>query len=446
MKMKICFVILLLFAGLSESRGQEIGVQREPVTIEASNNEYVMKLDGKVVLENIDSIGLLKNNDDFYIVKKDNKYGMYSRYGAEIIPTAFEKIDRVFNQYWIVSSNQKFGIFNIYTTESLPAIYDEIKFSTKFGAEFIVKKDNKYGILDDRWAIVVPIEYDFIKPLGGLIELVSQNGKSYLLNKRIFNYNIILNKTFITYGRYPSDNKTYYVFEKQQQYGIVNSSGDIVWQPKYDDIIPKRTIGKNINPQNIFFVKRNNKWGVMDLKDSVIVPIEYQSVDFTNDSHLSLETNNLKQFYDLKNRKAIDGITFEKYVYLDKYSRIEKNGLQTLIDNETMKLLFPFKYAFVIYEDDARLFSVGANGKYGIVDFNDKQVIPMIYNEPLFISCGNKIVVRKGSEYGVVNTKHEVLIPFSDRAIIAYSDRFERLKENRVEYEKLDCDLKLNGK
>lgn len=430
-------ILLLLISVLHFTYGQEMSIGQSTITIEKSDSKYQLKLDGKVLLDKIDSIAEYKGNNHFYIVKKNGKYGIYTLLGYERIPVKFEKISRFFNEFWLVYSNRKFGIYNLYTGKSLPTEYDTIRFSGKVGAEFIVKKEGKYGVLNYEWKVVVPIHFDLISLVGGELELVSGGEKSYFMGGQIVRHKIRTDKAV-----YLADFQIGYVFEKENKCGVITSKGEILLPPKYEDIIPKRRLAHKSTTETILFVKSNSKWGIVDAKDNIIAPVEYESVEIGSDDHALVTINTLKQFYDLTNKQIVEGITFERYYYLDKYSRIERNGLKTLIDNATMKLVFPFKYSFVI-DDRSGFFSVGINNKYGLVDSNDKLIIPLVYDSPLIVSCGDKIVVRRGDQYGIIDTSNKVLIPLSTQMIIAYSDSFERTKEHSFQAETLDCNLRI---
>lgn len=439
--MKITFLLLLFILAITVVKGQEIGIaSSELTTIVKTGDKFAIK-DGneRIILSDIDSIGS-HNKQDVYIIKNKNKYGMYSLYGNEIIPIQFDKINRLYNQFWIVESNNKKGIYNIYSKKSLPTIFDEINFSSKVGVEFIVKKENKFGIYNDEFEEIVPVIYDKIETVG-IIELSLKNEKSYMLNGKILNKNILVDKTFHIHGQYLSDTKTYYIYVENNKLGIIDENDSIILKPKYVDIIPKLVQKNNFIPANIFFVKYDEKWGMIDLSNKVIAPIEFESIAFGSDDYLIVGKNGTKQFYNLKLKNIIDKITFDKYFYLGKYSRIEKSGQETLINNITMKLVFPFKFENIMYLDDSNYFSVKKDGKYGIVDINDKVIIPLVYEELTIFSCGNKAVVKKDGKYGIVDIKNKILLPFTERYIIAYSDRFERQKENSFEMEVFDCEF-----
>lgn len=407
--------------------------------VEVGNTFALKDVNNRFILTEIDSIGR-NNKQDVYIVKKKKKYGMYSLYGNEIIPVQYDKINSFFNQYWIVESNNKKGIFNIQSKKKLPVLYDEIIFSQKVGSEFIVKKENKFGLFDDQFKEVAPIIYDKITNVG-IIEMNINDEKKYYLDGKIINKKILVDKTFQIYGDYLSDTKTFYIFEEQNKLGIIDDSGSIILEPKYIDILPRRVINKNVS-QNVFFVNSNDKWGMIDITNKLIVPTVYESIDFANTDYLIVGINGLKQLYDIKNNKILDNISFEKYIPLGKYSRIEKEGLETLIESSTMKLLFPYKYESIMHLDNSNYFSVKFNNKYGIIDSNNKIIIPIIYDGLTIFTCGNKAVVEKDGKYGIIDSKNKILLPFTDRYIIAYSNSFERRKENSFEMEIFDCDLK----
>ena len=87
------------------------------------------------------------------------------------------------------------------------------------------------------------------------------------------------------------------------------------------------------------------------------------------------------------------------------------------------------------------LFTVSLNGKYGLVDKTDKVFIPCIYDEPLYPSCGNKFVVKKDNQYGIINLKNEIIYGMIPHPIIAYSDYFQIMDISKNNPE-LDCNLK----
>jgi len=443
----IIFILLFLLSGKMNGQIKISAYDYCPIRVEQRNGTYqILDCAGKIIINDIDSIGL-DEKIDRYIVKKSNKYGMLSKYGSEIIPVEFDRIERLFNWYYLVKSNDKYGVYSTSRGKILDAVFDTI--TSPWGiwvvnAEFTVKKDGKYGIYNGDGNITVPIIYDEIQFRRGVFVLTQNNENHFLINNHIINENIILDKIFQIYGDFTSDNKTFYVFQKGNKQGILDDNGDVFMRPKYEDIMPERIFGGSFSGSYLF-VSNDKEWGMVDLRDSIIIPIKYASIKFANPEYLILGVNAKKQLFDLKNKSLITDYNFDRYVNLSKYSRIEKDGLETLIDNETMKMLFPYKYESIDYNAENNSFTVKLNNKYGIIDTEENIIVPIIYDNYLAISCGNKIVIEKDGKYGIIDLNNNVLFPLSARYIIAYSNRFEIIKENEFEIQKYDCNLILQG-
>ena len=77
------------------------------------------------------------------------------------------------------------------------------------------------------------------------------------------------------------------------------------------------------------------------------------------------------------------------------------------------------------------------NDKYGIVDKNDKTIIPCMYDEWLYKVGGDKFVVKKDNQYGIINSKNQLVYGMIPHPIIAYSDYFQviDISRNNPEYD-----------
>ena len=93
--------------------------------------------------------------------------------------------------------------------------------------------------------------------------------------------------------------------QKNKQYGIADSQGNILLPPKYAEIFDfedglarfrdKDVIdSKTENPNTSHFARRNEKYGVIDLDGNIIVPAIYDKVyDFEN-GLAEVENDNLR--------------------------------------------------------------------------------------------------------------------------------------------------------
>lgn len=88
------------------------------------------------------------NLQEHYIVKKDGLYGILNKYYFELIPPTYEYIQEN-KSYAIVRKNGKYGSIDLRNNVIIPLIYDELDGSDSF-RRLVVKKDGKYGFLDKK--------------------------------------------------------------------------------------------------------------------------------------------------------------------------------------------------------------------------------------------------------------------------------------------------------
>lgn len=141
------------------------------------------------------SIVLKPEYDDIYDcnefgweIKKGNKYGRINNYGVVFLPVEFEDImdDFLDNGYggYVVEKNGKYGYFDNYGHKIVDIIYDDLdeyqaSNSKYISSAFIAKLDDKYGLINHDGRIIVPVEYDYLKPneRDSIIE-VRKDGKT----------------------------------------------------------------------------------------------------------------------------------------------------------------------------------------------------------------------------------------------------------------------------
>lgn len=111
---------------------------------------------------------------------------------------------------------------------------------------------------------------------------------------------------------------------------------------------------------NNLIIKKNRKYGIVNLKGEIILPTEYDFIA-TTDAIEQDTTGNI-------------GI-------------IWKNGLCSLVYMETGEILMPFKYEDIIVNDaDANWYLINSTfiikekGKYGCIDFYGKTILSPVYD------------------------------------------------------------------
>ncbi|MFN3755197.1 WG repeat-containing protein [Flavobacterium sp.] len=166
--------------------------------IESFNKIYRIKKEGKTAIFDLD---LNQKTDfiydyfsssgpDFMVAKKGEAYGVIDTYGNETIPFIYNGIEAYFNRYgsgmafFKVIKRNKQGIISTKGEPLTEIIYDEIipectidepsfhseptmpidhDYDEKNNQFFIIKKDNLFGLLDNSFKPLIPIEHDILK-------------------------------------------------------------------------------------------------------------------------------------------------------------------------------------------------------------------------------------------------------------------------------------------
>lgn len=160
------------------------------------------------------------------------------------------------------------------------------------------------------------------------------------------------------------DNNNHYFVICKNKGGcsIINSKGENVTTRNYSNI--------DVLTEQRFLVKYEKKYGIIDLKENVIVPIKYQKFKKTNQNHFITKLNGYYGILDTENNILV------------------KN------ECEKIKLL----YNTIILK---------RYGKYGLADLDGKIIYDIQYDK---IKClGEYILLRKGKQYLVLNDKGELI-------------------------------------
>ena len=260
-----------------------------------------------------DSIGKFKNG--LAIVSKDKKRGVITKDGSVVIPPIYEYVFEEAEGLIRVSKDKLTAFFDTKGNIAIP-FKDNRAGSFNHGVSIIYSKTSNYSypelalmnksgntITDYVFSTIKPFTYykdiektlAFAKPLksrfGGLIDTAG----NYVVQPKFSNINVDKNGYF---------NASYSVFTKksgtQTLNYLINTSDNLYIDidQKNPDILKPDTLGKigllNRNREIIsepiyddaraFYsetiaVKKDLHWGVVNEKNSLILPIKYQAID-----------------------------------------------------------------------------------------------------------------------------------------------------------------------
>lgn len=274
------------------------------------------------------------------IVKRNGKYGIIKPDGSAKVPIEYDWLgyfdtNHHSSEYYNARKGKIFHIFNKVLTkigESFEPVYNDFSVST---SNVIFKNLNhKYGMVHSSGNILIPFEYENLQKQKNGFVLGRKNGKTGVLDKTgkvkiPFQYNDLFEldeeaQLFI------GDHKVISIENKPILFG-------------YDNLVPI-----HYNHQK-FIVSRNKKYGIVDIKNKILFPLEYD------------EISNWVEYGPEKRHFVV------------------KNGKYGLIEHETFKIIIPPVYDGFVQRRD--IIFAHRKGKSGILDINNKELCPFIFDQ-----------------------------------------------------------------
>jgi len=99
-------------------------------------------------------------NESYIVIMKDDVIDYYDFSGKKIYNDDGQ-IEHISDDYYIYKIDGKSGVSDKYGNDVLPSVYEQIEYIENSNL-FIVSKDEKYGIIDDKGELKVPFLYDGI--------------------------------------------------------------------------------------------------------------------------------------------------------------------------------------------------------------------------------------------------------------------------------------------
>ena len=263
---------------------------------------------------------------------------------------------------------------------------------------FIVKEDNKYGIIDTQGEKVIEAKYEDIKIPNPekAIFICYENGETKVLNDKgeeIFtNYENIEPLRLKNISSDLMYEKSVLKYSKDGKFGIIDFNGKKLTKAIYDEIDTLQF------KEGELLVKKDGKYGIINIKGTTLVKTNYDKI----------ETD---KFYEEENgyKKAgyiVSKITEQGY----RYGYVDLKGKE-IVETKYNDL---YRIAEITSED---IYIICAeNGKYGLIK-NSKKIIENEYQALTYTESNNTIIALKGKKYGVLSTDGKILVPFEYKQI-----------------------------
>lgn len=327
------------------------------------------------------SIGFYHN--DLYIVRKDNdKEGTYA-----------------------------YGVVDNDGTVYIPVEYDQIEFE-KEGREYKdniykCKKKGKWGLVSSTNGILLPCEYSSLE--GNGIWRTCKSGKyGYVQLNGTSSITTLIPCIYESLGKYSAD--SYIRATLKGKKGMIDSQNKIIIPFEYSKVgNPCHTSNGN----SIIWVEKDGKLGIY------------------NDDGKELQTCDIDKAYILTENNSIE-LSYTDCPSTD-YIYIVRNGLTGLISGATFETIIPCMYEYLSPIKTSKAFCK-ANGKWGIIDANNKTIQLAIYDNVEIdgstlseqkmpnMAFQSNMYVRNNGKVGMLKANGENFIPVKYDSLGMYSD------------------------
>lgn len=275
-------------------------------------------------------------------ITKDNLKGLYKLNGDIIFEPKYDYLSNLYpSKLWYIKINGNYGLLNPTSKDTflIRPKYQELKLSTIDTSEtnylnrFQVRYNGLYGIIDSTGKEILPIEYS---------ELDDRHEELYLA-------------------------------KKDDKYGFIKPSGEIVIPFMYDACY-------HFWDNSLAPVKLGKKWGLINKENVFVVDTTYDDMFSFQKEILRVRLNGKTGFLNKQGDIFID----LKYDDADAYYKSEvlrvKLNDKYAILNYKGKELCDFKY------DGIGKFrypctQVLINGKVGVINNKGKEIIPVRYDK-----------------------------------------------------------------
>ena len=295
---------------------------------------------------------------------KNKKMGYKDASGAIVIPAKYDDAEFFFEERAVVSLNKKWGVIDDSGKEIVGPKYDSL--SSIYWYSYVkVKQNGKWGFLDRLGKEVIPIQYQAVHSFYENIAPVKQNNKWGFINrlgKEIVPFKFQDAKSF-------DGGLSLVLFNNK--WGAIDKTGKETISFKYDSLEYGRMFGE---PIGLLKGKLDGKWGFIISNGSIALPFKYEGI----------------KEYRMKFDDTEDDSTYVEEIgdFFFDIEMVKLNGKWGAIDFDGKEAI-PIKYQDIRNESHSALvmngwYRVKLNNKWGLVDTLGRELIAPQYSSVYF--------------------------------------------------------------
>ncbi len=438
----------------------------------------VINSKGEIIIkpEYTETIIIPDNQKDVFLCTYDVNYSkntyktkVLNSKGEEIIKDydeviALENYDRNNNLSYetdvlLVKKDNKYGLIDFKGTELLKCEYESIEALKGVEKSFLTKKDGKLGLVDNIGSTIIENSYKAISPISekfenGYIVTNESNKKGVIGRDKSIALEIKYDDIKQIYG------SNLYVVKEGKSWEIVNKEGKVYLKDKFSDVI-------SINGEDIL-VKQNNKYGVLNLNGEQKIAIKYADMKYAFDNNYIYKENGNYGVINIEGKTVLKP-EYETLIYREDAGFFEANkkdqvesifigtdftekitGILSEINTEVgyMQIRTEGEYKYYNFKFEPKtnrelltantLFLDKKDGKYGYVNKDGVVVVNYIYDDAKEQNEFGYASVKSDGMWGCINSKgKEVITPaykLENNYVIEFINKWHRGEDLNLNY------------
>ena len=394
----------------------------------------------KVAQNKFEDIQHIWSPKGLFWVKCNGKWGIMDSHIKEIVPCyldiegydleaddKFIAVTKVIES-WDDAEDEiiKYGYVDYQGNQVIPCIYDRAFISGEHDS-FILKKDGKCGVVNNKGLIIVPFKWDNIAYFSQGLAAVQMGGKCGYIN---INGDVVIpieydeTRNFIEAG--------FASVKKEGKWGIIDMKNNVIVPFEYDAALTSSNEEEcdNVPSKQFFLVSRDSVWSIIDVNGNSVCSIEgeYRSAWLYCNTIIQLTDNDgMCRFYRLDIGDFISGY-YEGNSRLGKYNGTFYIRACTEQYDEYEEGFVSYDYLIdidenIIIESDeynvtetprlnSGLIRVSQGDLYGVIDINGNLILPCEYTRIDMDYYGKSIIAhREGVLPVIFNIDGSILFP-----------------------------------
>ncbi len=217
--------------------------------------------------------------------------------------------------------------------------------------------------------------------------------------------------------------------KKDNKYGLIDLKGKLLLEPQYDEITPV------VGIKGALKIKQNDKYGIVGDDGSVVVEPKYEDITILGEDNKSgyiIKQDNLYGIIDYSSKEILE----PKY---DEISKVHSTDLYYVTEGGTKKLVNTEKNDVLTtgFDEITQILDSSENSvifkkdeKYGIMNIDGTVALEPKYDDLKEAKVGS-FIAKKDNKYGIIDTQDQTLLEFKYENIVYQKDADLYIADNQ---------------